>query len=555
MAFIHLSDESRASPILLSSVRATAGQRRTALAVSVLLLFMLLATASFAWVHWVRLPAFVPVQKTLMLVADLITAALLFGQYSIERTRKLNILASGYLFTALITIPHMLTFPGVFAEDGLLGAGTQSAAWLFIAWHGGLPLAAIAFALERNPKIAAITPIDRVGISVWMGALSAIGAVAAVTLIVTTGHEYLPSLIEGGRYTTTAHIVVGGLLLLPLSALLLLIRRPSLLELWLMVVMFAWFCTITVGAFLSSGRYDVGWYMGLIFDSLTSLFVLLILLHETIALYARQFRAAEIERRERERRLNEMEAVLVHLSRVNELGQHVSTLIHEISQPLAAISMLAQASISMLAQASMRLAKGSTDQLKQTLEPLAEAAANAMAVVLHLRAFIKNNQPDRRIQQIPEIVEDAIGMASLGDVSELVIDTRYQPAATSAFCDRVQIEQVVFNLVHNAVEAMAGNAPCVLTVASELTPEGLIQISIADNGPGLPSTVRAKLFEPFITTKSSGLGVGLSICRVIIEAHGGRLWAEDNPGGGTIFRFTLPQEPADITDEEKQPQA
>jgi two-component system, LuxR family, sensor kinase FixL len=119
----------------------------------------------------------------------------------------------------------------------------------------------------------------------------------------------------------------------------------------------------------------------------------------------------------------------------------------------------------------------------------------------------------------------------------------------------VQTEQVVFNLVRNAVEATAGSTPCVLTVASELTPEGLIQISIADNGPGLPSTVRAKLFEPFITTKSSGLGVGLSICRVIIEAHGGRLWAEDNPGGGTIFRFTLPQEPADITDEEKQPQA
>jgi signal transduction histidine kinase len=536
-----------ASPVLLSSVRVSVGQRRTALAVSVFLLFMLLVTVPFARVHWVRLPAFVPVQKTLMLVADLITAALLFGQYSIERTRKLNILASGYLFTALIAIPHMLTFPGVFAEDGLLGAGTQSAAWLFIAWHGGLPLAAIAFALERNPKIAAITSIDRVGISVWMGALSAIGAVAAVTLIVTAGHEYLPSLIEGGRYTTTAHIVVGGLLLLPLSALLLLIRRPSLLELWLMVVMFAWFCTITVGAFLSSGRYDVGWYMGLIFDSLTSLFVLLILLHETIALYARQFRTVAAERRERERRLNEMEAVLIHLSRVNELGQQVATLIHEITQPLAAISMLAQA--------SLRLAKGSTDQLRETLEPLAEAAANAMAVVVHLRAFIKNNQPDRRIQQIPEIVEDAIRVASLADISELAIDTRYQPAATKAFCDRVQIEQVVFNLVHNAVEAMAGNAPCVLTIASELTPEGLIQISIADTGPGLPSTVRAKLFEPFITTKASGLGVGLSICRVIIEAHGGQLWAEDNHGGGTIFRFTLPQQPADIAEEENQYQA
>jgi two-component system sensor kinase FixL len=208
----------------------------------------------------------------------------------------------------------------------------------------------------------------------------------------------------------------------------------------------------------------------------------------------------------------------------------------------------------MFIQRSVRLAHGSTDELKQSLEFLAEAAANATAMIEHLRTFIKRNQPDRRIEQIPPIVEDAIRLASLGDVSGVTIDTRLHPAAKTAFCDRVQIEQVVFNLVRNAMEAMAGHTRRVLTIATDLNTEGLIQVSIADTGPGLPSVIRARLFEPFVTTKASGLGVGLSICRVIIEAHGGLLLAEDNPGGGTIFRFTLPQRPAELTEDEEHHQ-
>jgi two-component system sensor kinase FixL len=171
-------------------------------------------------------------------------------------------------------------------------------------------------------------------------------------------------------------------------------------------------------------------------------------------------------------------------------------------------------------------------------------------LVQHLRGFIKSNQPERGVQSLPAIIEDAIRLASLGEVSELTINKRYDPAATRAFCDRVQIEQVVFNLVRNAIEAMAGHRRRVLTVATDQSLEGLIQINIADTGPGLPLAVRSKLFEPFVTTKASGLGVGLSICRVIVEAHGGQLRAEDNPGGGTVFSFTLPQGPVEVVDDE-----
>jgi two-component system sensor kinase FixL len=233
-----------------------------------------------------------------------------------------------------------------------------------------------------------------------------------------------------------------------------------------------------------------------------------------------------------------MEAILIHLSRVNELGRHVSTLIHEITQPLATISMLAQASLKMLDNSSVRF--------KRFLEPLAESAASAMAVVQHLRAFIKSNQPDRRIQQIPEVIEEAVKLASLGNASAVRTETRYGPSARTAFFDRVQIAQVVFNLVRNAIEAMVGDSQKSLTIVTDCPSEGIVEIRIADTGPGLPSVIRSKLFEPFVTTKAGGLGVGLSICRVIVEAHGGQLRAEDNPGGGTIFCFTLPQGPPEI---------
>jgi signal transduction histidine kinase len=543
-----VNDGHRDSPALLSAAPATTPHNRAALAVMLAVLVVLCATLPFAQRLWPPFPGFILIQQPLQAMNCIIIAALLFGQYSITRAPSLNLVAAGYLFTALMIIAHTLSFPGAFSETGLFPGGVHTTSWLYPAWHTILPFTIIVYTLLPSDQTAE-RRFAGARYPIVASILLCVGGAAAITLFITTAPDRLPPLVEGARLLPAAHVVISALMLLPLAALIALVRRRprSILDLWLVVTMFTWLCTISLVSLISAQRFDIGWYVGRALDLLTSTFILLVLLSEMLVLYERYAIAVAAERRERERRLNEMEAVLIHLSRANELGQQVSTLIHEITQPLAAISMLAQAGV--------RLAKGSTDQLRETLEPLAEAAANAMAVVVHLRAFIKNNQPDRRIQQIPEIVKDAIRMATLGDVSELAIDTRYQPAATSAFCDRVQIEQVVFNLVRNAVEATPANTPCVLTVTSELTPEGSIQISVADDGPGLPSTIRARLFEPFITTKASGLGVGLSICRVIIEAHGGQLWAEDNPGGGTIFRFTLPQEPADIAEEKKQPQA
>ena len=246
-----MSDRLGASLGLLSLLPAAPGQRRLAFGVACLLLAVFVATLPFARIGWLHLPAFVLIQKTLMFVSDLITSALLFGQYSIGRLHAFNILAGGYLFTALITVAHALTFPEALSPTGLLGAGPQTAAYLYMAAHAALPLAIIAAALQRKPADTAGERTEGVIVSIAGTALVIIVAVAATTLLVTRGHQWLPPLIDNGYYTSEARIAVGTLLALPLAALLLLARTarpPSTLDLWLIVTMLAWLCTIALGA-------------------------------------------------------------------------------------------------------------------------------------------------------------------------------------------------------------------------------------------------------------------------------------------------------------------
>jgi two-component system sensor kinase FixL len=138
------------------------------------------------------------------------------------------------------------------------------------------------------------------------------------------------------------------------------------------------------------------------------------------------------------------------------------------------------------------------------------------------------------------MIQDAVALALVSLAKEqIAFESRVQPEAAQVAADRVQIQQVLFNLLRNAMEAMEHSARRQIVVSAAPSGTGMVEVSVTDTGPGLPAAIRANLFHPFVTTKASGMGVGLSICRSIVESHGGRLWAEDNPGGGTAFRFTL----------------
>lgn len=238
------------------------------------------------------------------------------------------------------------------------------------------------------------------------------------------------------------------------------------------------------------------------------------------------------KRQEGERRINELQAELVHVTRVTELGQMVSALAHEVNQPLAAMTNYAAA-------AHRLLAIGNQEGASQVLERIAEQIERARKIIQQLRDFVSKRETERRIENLKEVIEQASSLALIdgnGGVNmEIVVDDD----AAEALIDKIQIQQVLLNLIRNAREAMAESPRRELSIVTARAGH-MVEISVADTGPGLPEAIRGRLFQPFVTTKRNGMGVGLSVCRTIVEAHGGRLIAEDRDSGGTIFHLTVP---------------
>jgi len=521
----------------LSTIAASRRQRRLALAIVLLLGAAFLATTPFAAVPLLRSDAFIPAYETALVVVDVITAALLYVQFAMLRLPSLLVLGTAYLFTGLIVIPHMLVFPGLFTPTGLLGAGPSSAAWLYVAWHVGFPAAVIAYAFmsdDRRQLIAASTAHRAILITI----VATVLLVLALTWVSTAVEPLLPHVIAGDRRTSSFPYISGSVWLLAVIALAILWwrRRRTVIELWLAVVLCAWVGEIALSVVLAPARFSIGFYFGRLYGVIAASVVLIVLLSETTALYARLARATATERRVRERRLSEMEAMLSHLSRVSDLGHVVTSLIHEVNQPLAAIG-------NYLAALQRLAAMGDKEKVASTIEKTLGQSERAREIIRRLREFVARREIDRRPEPLATTVEDAIGVAQAATGRTGVeIETVLEPSAAMVVIDRIQIQQVLVNLIRNASEAMVeSESPRRhLTIASRpLGPEKL-ELSIADTGPGLPPALREKLFQPFVTTKAAGMGVGLSICRFIIEAHGEKLKVADNAGGGTVFSFTLP---------------
>jgi signal transduction histidine kinase len=275
-------------PIFLSTLPARRRDRRIALTVVAVSGVVFGAMAPFAKVQLAPVWAFIPVYGSALAVIDLITAVLLFGQFGFLRSRGLLVLASGYLFTTFITIAHALTFPGLFSPVGLLGAGPQTTAWLYMFWHGVFPLCVIVYALlgqrDRQPiaapnvRIAAVTAV-----------VVPLIAVSAITYLATTGQQSLPAIMQGNRSAPSMIGVVSSIWVLSVVALgALWRRRPHVvLDLWLMVVMSAWIFDVGLSSVLNAGRFDLGFYAGRIYGLMASSLVLLMLLLENGALYGR----------------------------------------------------------------------------------------------------------------------------------------------------------------------------------------------------------------------------------------------------------------------------
>jgi two-component system sensor kinase FixL len=242
------------------------------------------------------------------------------------------------------------------------------------------------------------------------------------------------------------------------------------------------------------------------------------------------------ERQKTEQRVHELQSELVHISRLTAMGEMASALAHELNQPLSAIANYLKG--------SRRLLEGRTDEpiatVRDAVDRAAEQSLRAGQIIRRLRDFVARGESERQVESIKKLVEEASALALVGAKDQGVrVMFKLDPAADLVLADKVQIQQVMLNLMRNAIEAMEQTQRRELVVSVAPTDDQMVLVSVADTGSGISEEVILHLFQPFITSKRHGMGVGLSISRTIVESHGGRIWAEANPGGGTVFKFTL----------------
>jgi PAS domain S-box-containing protein len=251
----------------------------------------------------------------------------------------------------------------------------------------------------------------------------------------------------------------------------------------------------------------------------------------------RRLIAEKLERAQADLRFQKLQNELSHAARVTAAGQMAAALAHEISQPLTAV-------VNSVNAAKRLLARGGRVNLlvaQEITDEAAEQALRASEIVRSLRQLVSKGETERRIETLPSMIEEASAIV-LSSIGPLVLRLRFEfdDCARYVWVNRVQIQQVIVNLIRNAFEAMADQEPREVTLATRVLDDETIEIAVADIGPGIPGDIAGRLFEPFVSSKHDGMGLGLSISRSIIEAHDGRLIAEPNPAGGTTFRFTLP---------------
>src|SRR5262245_9236334 len=511
---------------VFSSLSPGSAQKRFAFAVvvGILVVFALITFGPLKGVHLGRVDAFVPAYAMAMFVCDSITAILLYAQFSILRSRALLAVAAGYLFTALILIFWFLAFPGVFVPTSLIG-GLQSTAWLYAAWHGGFAMFVIAYALSKETDL---------GKRFWQGTVRAavarsVAATATVALLAgsfcTAGEALLPRVMAnattfGPRWPW---ILAAPVALLCASALIVLwIRRRSVLDLWLMVVMYLYLIELPLG-YYPGVRFSFGWYALRVIGFLASTLVLVVLLYEITTLYSRLLGAVLGQRRERVARLMTGDAVAASIA-------------HEIRQPLTAMVTAADAGLRFLDRSIPNF-----DKAKEAFRRIVEDGHRAGAVVANIRANFKSDVRERSSFDLNELIQEALALGR-GDLQKHRVLVQAEPnrQLPKVRGNRVQLQQVLLNLIMNAIDAMAAkDEPRILTVKSEVCEADRVIVSVADTGPGVSTQHSDRIFNPLFTTKSDGMGMGLSICRAIIEAHEGRLWFAPNTPRGTVFQFTL----------------
>jgi signal transduction histidine kinase len=527
----------------LSTELARPGEKRFARLIVVLSLLAFIAGVPFVRLPLAHMAAFIPAYEAALWINDTLTAVLLFSQFARLRSAALLALAAGYLFGAAMVVAHVLTFPDVFSPTGLLGAGPQTTAWLYVFWHAGFPLFVIAYAiLARRPNDTLTgSPGRKIAIATAGVTLAAV----ALTLVATVGHDLLPVVIQDGNYALLVSKGISPAMWgISVGALLVLWRRsvPTVLEIWLMVTMVSWILDIALSAIIGANRYDLGFYAGRLYGLLAASFVLGVLLIELSRLYAKVADALTLAQN-RNTDLAQSREEFARVQRFEAVGQLVGGVAHDFNNLLTVITgaldlVLRDTSLSTRARRMLDMSmtaahRGSelTGQLltfarKQVLQP---EVLNPNEVIANLQPFIARASGER------------IEMA-----------TKLSPVLWPARLDRSQFETALVNLVLNARDALDGQGRIVISTRNAVVgpsfmpdlPAGdYVRTSVSDAGRGMTPEIVARAVDPFFTTKEIGKGSGLGLSQVygFVRAASGGLRIESEPGKGTTVEIYLPK--------------
>jgi signal transduction histidine kinase len=512
--------------ISLANLPATSRQRRLVFVLAVVQLVVFGIVTPFAATPLPRFDAFLPSLVAMIFVNDLITSILLFAQYVVNPSRALLVLASGYLFTSLIVIPHAIAFPGVLSPTGV---GPQTAASLYTIWHVGAPAAIIGYACLKDSDRASDGRDGSARIALVWSVAIVILLVCGLTWLAFAGEKFLPvmhvDIIRINQGVLVYTIVAITILFSAIALASLWMRRRSVLDYWLMLVVCAFISEEVLLGFFVSSRFDLGYYIGRTYSLATSIFVLMMLLAETTKLYARLARANMTLEHERANKLMSIEAVTASIS-------------HEVRQPLASIMASGEAALALLEKTPPDLAEA-----RESLNEAIDEIQRADDLLVSTRSLFRSVDKERRPVDFNEIALEAIqSMRSELNVHNVTV--RWELITDMPLVDgnRHQLQQVILNLVHNALDAMDSitDRSRVLWLKTERRGRDEVVVSVQDSGPGIDPKRLDDIFDVFVTTKAQGTGLGLAICRTIIERHGGHLTASSDGNSGTLFQLVLP---------------
>ncbi len=653
--------------VVLANLPAGPTERRIALVVGLVLLAIGVLVVPFGRMQLPASTAGAAVGFSLVFLADLITWFLLISQFKIVRSRGLLVLSSGYLFTATMNIPVLLTMWGPFSPTGLLGAGLQTSLWLALAGFTGYPLAVFFYAvMKKEPRAPTLHRTSSTAIAASVAIVIAI--VLALTWIATAGESHLPKIVWTGGQPPANLKHIGMLLLLFAATALLLLwsRRRSVLDLWLSVAMCAWLAQGIAKWINTSGRFSLSFYVGAWLFVISSTVLLIVLLKETMTLYGRlavslvalrRLSAEKLQRSEAylsdaqrlshtgsfgrnlssgeihwseetykifeldrsvkpkleliferihpddrhhvqqiidratnertdsdiecrflrpdgsvkylhvlarafetssgnveyigavrditertlaEEALRQAKADLAHINRVTTVGELAASIGHEVKQPIAAAVTDANTCVRWLTRDHPDL-----EEARAAAMRVVKDATRASEIISRIRLLFKKGAPEWELVNVNEVIGEMIVLLH-SEANRYNISVRTELAADlpQIMGDRLQLQQVLMNLMINGIDAMKDvEGARELVIASQRAEDGQLQVSISDSGVGLPAQQADQIFNAFFTTKPHGTGMGLRISRSIIESHGGRLWAADNSPRGATFQFSLPAMP------------